>query len=282
MEKELVKTDPDQGTPLTMRNLFIHHDAHPIVLDFALVKQYGREWLNWEPETIYSEIAKDFNCQISEHARSKIQAVKTLHCTDLAWKSWNVFEKVAQALNNNIPRFDLMQPLSLEQVYGAVDIMEGLENEEFSEEVQRYMAACIMNEEVTFAPPPLPSDVQLFISNPKYFCKDCGHEYAAVHHDGICDHCSGKFDAEMGLSMRPNPERPGKGTNTELILTLNPDEVQARWESVRTSPSSSVDLGENQVDIQVAKLLVARDYMNVRRKQLTEQLIALKSWLGAS
>jgi hypothetical protein len=32
----------------------------------------------------------------------------------------------------------------------------------------------------------------------------------------------------------------------------------------------------------VAKLLMARDYMNIRRRQLAAQLTDLKSWLGAS
>jgi hypothetical protein len=84
--------------------------------------------------------------------------------------------------------------------------------------------------------------------------------------------------------MRPDPEMLllGKGKNLELHLRHDPELVAKKWAEVKEKPSFEVDLEENEVDTQVAKLLVARDYMNIRRRQLAEQLTTLKSWLGVA
>ena len=282
VEEELKQGDPDFSTPVTLRNLFTHQDTHPIVLDVSLLKAFGLEWWTWEQETIEQEIQRLFKTQISEHARNKIQTVKTLHISDGPWQSWHVFEKVIQGLNNNIPKWDIMQAPSIEQLYAGLDIMDSIRSEEFKDEVKQYIAAAVLNEDVFFVPPPL-DFVQEFVAQPYWHCKDCGNEDSALFHDGICDTCTRKFDPENGLAMRPDPEliAAGKGKNMELRLRFNPDPVEKRWNEVKSVASDKVHLEEVQEDVQVAKLLVARDYMNIRRRQLAEQLTAIKSWLGA-
>lgn len=283
MESELKKDNPDVSTPLTVRNVFTHHDTHPVVIDLALLKAFGVDWFGWETPTIYQEIQRVFASQISEHARAKIQAVKTLHITDKPWTSWQVFEKVIQALNNNIPRWEYMQAPTLDNLYAGVDIINSIRPEVFDDEVKGYIAASVLNEDVFYVPAPL-DFVQVEVSHPRYECLDCGSQDSALFHDGICDTCTNRFDPESGFSFQPDPElvRQGKGKNVKLILQFDPDPIEKRWNEVKDKPSKEVDLQETQVDVQVAKLLVARDYMNIRRRQLAEQVIALKSWLGTS
>lgn len=283
METELKRLEPDSSTPLSIRNLFTHHDAHPVVLDFALLKAFGPQWFGWDTTTVFQEIQRVFSSQISEHSRAKIQAIKTLHLVDTPWTSWQVFEKVIQALNNNVPRWELMQAPSLEQLYAGIDIIEEIRQEDFSDEVKQYMAAAVLNEDVFFVPPPL-DFIQVEVSHPHYVCLDCGNQDSALFSDGTCDTCTHKYDAENGLSFRPDQDAldSGKGKNLKLILKFDPDPIETRWNQVSHMASNDVDLQETQVDIQVAKLLVARDYMNIRRRQLAEQLIALKSWLGTA
>lgn len=283
VEKELESVDSDFRTPLTLRNLFTHHDAHPMVLDLALIKAYGTEWLWWEPETIWASIHDTFKTSISEHNRAKIQAVKTIHVSEAPWELWQVFEKIIQALNNNIPKFDVMQKPQLEQLYAGVDIMDTIQQGKFSDEVKSYMAAAVLDEDVFFVPAPL-DFIQVEVSKPQYRCRDCGGTYNALFHDGICDSCTEKFDPEQGLSMQPKKEllEAGFGKKMDLTLKYDPDPIQKRWEEVYREKTESVRLEENMVDAQVAKLLIARDYMNIRRRQLAEQLVSLKSWLGAS
>jgi hypothetical protein len=283
VEKELAKGDPDVGTPVTIRNLFTHHDTHPIVVDVALLKTFGAQWLGWETPTVYAEIQRAFKSQISELARAKIQTIKTVHVSSGPWEQWHVFEKIVQGLNNNIPRWDVMQAPSLEQLYAAIDMLDQLRQEEFSDEVKAYMASVALNNDVLYVPPPL-EIIQEFVAQPYYVCKDCGNQDSALFHDGLCDTCLHKYDSEKGLSMRPSQELldDGKGRNLELHLTYDPTPVEQRWHQVANASSYDVQLEENQVDVQIAKLLLARDYMNVRRRQLAEQLVSLKSWLGTS
>jgi hypothetical protein len=283
VEQELMKGDPDTRVPVTVRNLFTHHDAHPVVIDFALLRAFGLDWLGWEAETLWAEIHTTFNSQISELSRAKIQTVKSLHLSELPWSRWQVFEKVVQGLNNNIPRFDLMQAPTLEQLYSAIDIMDTIRRREFDDEVRHYIAAAVLHEDVIFVPPPL-EFVQAEVTLPHTRCKDCGNEDLALFHDGICDTCTQKWTHD--LSGRPDSAllASGLGKNTEVVLRFNPDMVQHRWEQMKGKLTAEVadQLEETAEDIQVAKLLVARDYMNVRRRQLADQLTALKSWLGAS
>lgn len=283
MEKELEKGDPDFSTLVSIRNLFTHHDTHPIVIDFALLKAFGPAWFGWETPTIYAEIKRTFQSEISEHARAKIQTVKTIHVSNGVWNSWQVFEKIVQGLNNNIPRWDLMQAPSLEQLYAGIDMLDQLRHEEFSDEVKLYIAAAVLHEDVFFVPPPL-DFLQTEVAQPYYRCRDCGGEDSALFHDGLCDTCTGKFDVSHGLSMRPNQDLldQGRGKNLELILRFDPSPVEKRWKLVEHLPIEEVELEETQEDVQVAKLLIARDYTNIRRRQLAEQLVSLRSWLGAS
>lgn len=279
VEKELLKGDPSAGTPVTMRNLFTHHDSHPVVLDFALLKMFGMEWLTWEPETIWSEVRHAFKSQVSEHARSKVQTVKTLHVSELPWDRWQVFEKIIQGLNNNIPRWDVMQAPSIEQLYVGVDIMEEIRKVEFSDEVRRYIAAAALHDEVCYLPSPL-TFAQVELSHLELVCKDCGN-HEDFHGDHTCSVCSKRFSPEQGFSFEPHPDAAHRGTNTSVEMRYDPTPVKARWEQVAHLPLSEVSLQEVSADVQVAKLLIARDYLNVRRKQLAEQLVSFKAWLGS-
>lgn len=283
MEKELEQGDPDASTPVTLRNLFTHHDTHPVVLDFALMKAFGVEWLGWDAPTIWVMIQKTFKMPVSEHARAKVQTVKTLHVSNAPWDQWPVFEKIIQGLNNNIPKFEVMQAPSLEQLYAGIDMLDHIRTREFSDEVKRYMAAAVLHEDVTFVPPPL-DFIQLEVGQPFYRCLDCGNEDSALFHDGTCDTCTHKFDPDKGLSMRPDQEDllQGRGKNLELHLRHDPEFVAKKWAEVKDKPTASVELEEDEVGTQVAKLLIARDYMNVRRRQLAEQLTTMKSWLGVA
>jgi len=279
-EKELKQKDEDWGVPVTLRNLFIHRDTHPVVLDFSLLREFGVDWLGWDTPTIWSEIQRQFQTQISEINRAKIQCVKTLHVANGPWGHWQVFEKIVQGLNGTIPKWEIQQVPTLEQLYAAVDMMEHIRVQDFSEEVCNYMAAVVIHEDVFFVPPPL-HFIQTEVSQPRYHCRDCGHEYAALYHDGFCDNCTEKFSPEQGLSMRPkiNLVEQGAGQNLDIVIPHDPSEVEAKWDKVKLLPSAQVTLEENSVDVQVSKLLFARDWMNLKRKQLADQLTSLKSWL---
>ncbi|CAB4131683.1 hypothetical protein UFOVP276_78 [uncultured Caudovirales phage] len=144
-------------TPITNKNLFVHHDTHPVVFDIALLKKYKAEWFEWQPETLWKEIKEDFRVpSISDHAKSKIQAIRTLHIGEMFWKNWESFCWITQSLNNNIPDWHVLQKPSLSQLMNSVNIAEMVRTGEvFALEVSSFIAASILDEGVFYAPHPI-------------------------------------------------------------------------------------------------------------------------------
>lgn len=222
-------------TPIDHKNLWIHHDTHPVVLDISLLRMYDVGWFEWEPVTLWKEIMEDFRVpSISDHVKAKVQAIKTLHINEWFWTKWEVFCWINQALNNNIPDFHVMQKPSIPQLMNSVDIASMVrDGEEFSPEVQMFVGASVLEEGVLFAPEPIS------------FCQD-----------------------EISqLLDQTNPE----------VKSLIP-QVEKRWKELSDKPSEEwgSELEETPVDTQVAKLIVANNYLSLRRRQLKEQLRLLK------
>jgi len=213
--------------PFSKKNMFVHHDTHPILLDMILLEKYELSWFDWEPETVWRSIMKDFQTSsISDHVKSKIQAVRTTHITDLSFTRWETFSVITQALNNNIPDFEVMRRPTISQLFTAVDMMESIRNDvPFSEEVGLWCAAAMIDAGVICAPQPLA------------FCQ------------------------EYILEIQKNRGNP-----------VNPDPVKEKYRYYLSTPKEEVRLEETDVDIQTAKLIIARDYMTLRRQQLSEQL----------
>lgn len=224
-------TETSPPRPLSARNLFVHHDTHPLVLDIKLMDQYETDWFEWEPETLWREIMDDFRTpSISDHVKSKIQAVKTIHISDWCFNKWETFCVITQALNNNIPDFEVMRKPTLSQLFATVDMMTMIRSDiPFGADLQQWCAATFITDGVIYAPRPL------------VFCQD---EIV-------------QFMEDSGTPVDPEP-------------------VKEKYRSVIGEELSQVVLEENQVDIQVAKLLVANDYTQLRRDQMKHQLRVLR------
>ena len=220
--------------PISPKNLFVHHDAHPVVYDILLLKKYELDWFKWEPDTLWSTIMQDFRVpSISDQAKSKIQAVRTLHINEWFWTKWEVFCWISQALNNNIPDFQILQRPSVPQLFVAVDSATMIRNDEqFNHELQMFAAASVVDDGVIFAPLPI------------RFCQD---EIVTLLKHLKMDNIEGTMKA-----------------------------VDDRWRSVVGRPVEDANLQETLVDLQVAKLLVARSYLELRRQQMTDQLRMLE------
>jgi len=280
--------DEGRGRPLARDNVFIHHDTHPVVLDMALFKTFGMDWLEWEPETLRTEIERASKLGVSELNWNQIQAVKTMHVHDAPWKDYEAFVPVILALNNNIPVFTILDKPSISQLMAGVDMMKHIRDDvEFDDEVIRFMSACFLDENVFYAPPPL-EFLQDTISQPRYRCPDCGNDYEDDNDDGLCDFCAERFTDEHPFNFKPSPgaiekmKQTGEGTRVERYLEHPFQEVKEKYDAVKDEDADEVPLQETMEDVQVAKLLVARDYMLMRRHQLREQTAALRSWLGDS
>jgi hypothetical protein len=221
---------------VSRKNLFVHYDTHPLVFDIVLLQRYQEDWLAWEPETLWQEIMADFRVpSISDHSRSKIQAVRTLHINEWFWTKWEVCGWITQVLNYNLPDWQVLQQPTLSQLMVGVEIASFVRgDEQFVEDVPRFMAASLIGDDVFYAPPPL------------LFCQP-----------------------EINRLL----ERGQSG-----VIQLLP-EIEQRWRALSKMPidqALGVALHETPVDTQLARLLVARDYQELRRRQLREQLQVLQ------
>lgn len=268
---------------LSSKSLFSHPEAHPVVLDFALLKTFQFDWFHWLPETLFSEIEKSFGGSLAEVNRLKILAVQTLHVTDQFWEHWEIFEKTVIALNGIVPRTDVLQPPDLPLLYAGVDMANSVRDEEFGEQVSRYAAAVFLHENVHYAPDPC-EFAQPYITQATYCCKDCDKCGSAIPpFDGLCTSCAGYFSDEKPLNFKPDPEavKKGLGKNLTFGVTYDMEPTKKRFEALNAmsgdlSPHVNMERAE---DIQAAKLITAMDFKNHRAQQLKEQLEALKGWM---
>ena len=227
---------PDALAPVTRRNFFAHYETHPVVFDVALLHQYDADWYTWEPATLWRSIMVDFHVpSISDHNKAKIQAVRTLHINEWFWTHWEVFNWVTQAINGSIPDFVVLQKPTLAQLVNAISSATIVRSdEEFNHELQMYVAAVMADEGVFYAPKPL------------MFCQE---EISRLLTETRMNHVH------------------------ELIK-----DVQVRWEQVSAindtewASATHPILHETPVDVQVAKLKVAYDYLKLKHDQLRSQL----------
>ena len=151
----MTKIDLDQIGPLNVRSAFTNKNTHPLVLDLLLLEAFSKEYLTWEPETIWMEIHKTFGSECSEVCRAKIQAARTCHVSDLPFTAWDVFEKVGISFSGSVPLFSEMQRLTPHSCALAISVMSKIRSIRPSDEVMKYCAASCMDEGMVFAPPPI-------------------------------------------------------------------------------------------------------------------------------
>jgi hypothetical protein len=160
VEKDEEKAETQERPSLqgvTSQNLFRHPDAHPLVLDLALLKRYGPDFLLWEPETLEIRIPQDFHVsEVSDLNMAKVQACKTLHLVDTFWDRWEVFCWVTASLNGMFPDFESMQVPTVTQCSIAVDIAKRIRDDvEWSTEVKAFIEQVFRFEGIFCPQPPL-------------------------------------------------------------------------------------------------------------------------------
>jgi hypothetical protein len=160
VEHDQEKTHDGGPSPLglvTAANLFRHPEAHPIALDMVLIRKYGSDWLDWEPETLEVAIPHDFGtASISDVNLQKINACKALHLVDSFWERWEVFGWCTMGLNGIFPDIQIMQVPTVAQCAVSVDIANRIrEDVAWSDEVQQYLVAVFKHDNILVPMAPL-------------------------------------------------------------------------------------------------------------------------------
>jgi len=147
---------PEPPGSVTKQNLWRHPDAHPIVLDLAMLRRYGPEWLGWEAETLRALIPEDFQTpSVSEINISKLQACKALHLVDSFWQRWEVFIACLLPFNNEFPDFRTMAVPTVAQCLVACDVAGRIrEDVEWSDEMKAYITTVYHHDGIFLPLPP--------------------------------------------------------------------------------------------------------------------------------
>jgi len=156
VEQRLPPPVPPPPLKVTPRTLFSHPEAHPIVLDLALLLKYQEaEWLTWEPESTQVHITQDFG-PLSDLNFSKVMAMKTLHLVDSFWEQWEVFNWVTAPLNGIFPDFQVMQVPTVAHIMISTFIANRVrEDVPWSDELRIFLGKVHEHEGIFLAQPPV-------------------------------------------------------------------------------------------------------------------------------
>jgi len=136
----------------THGKLFSDKQAHPLAIFDVLNERYQTQWVDWEPETLWWAIRKDFG-PVGEVTRNKIGALRLAAVTDTPWLDWDAFENCGLAWNGMVPTIGVFEPLSPTQIAFTVHILRSIRpDEKFDTEVKAYMAAILDEYGWVYAP----------------------------------------------------------------------------------------------------------------------------------
>lgn len=139
-------------------------EATPLELVDYMVMHHGKDWVNWEPETIWQILDVD-RYEQSVYNKNKLQALQMVLSNSLFWKDWLAFEKCVLAFNNVPPRFDVIESVSPAQMAYAIRIARQVRKIEttkqsgrlpaFDVEVKKYIAIRSYLDGLIYLPEPL-------------------------------------------------------------------------------------------------------------------------------
>jgi len=124
--------------------------------------KHGREWWDWEPETIWHMIEADhIEGQTPEETKNVIMALQLTLNSMAPFEHWHIFEKVGHAFNWNPVSFEIVQPLEPDEACLAMVLLSRIQRKAvFEDEVLTYVAVCAKSGGVAYLPPELAPGVQ--------------------------------------------------------------------------------------------------------------------------
>ena len=119
------------------------------------VDRYGLEALSWEPETLIRELEEDFNTQIPQSNRDKLNAIITILTTNSFYSDPLVFWQITKAINGeSVSWLNEHDPLTSDECAWAmieISLNEG-ETQEMGEDI-RVMVGELLRTEGFVRPP---------------------------------------------------------------------------------------------------------------------------------
>jgi hypothetical protein len=177
----------DTETPATILNVFV-------------VKEYGSQAYNWEPETLWLQMSDDLDLDDgpSTFIKDKISAVVALNVSEQFYQRWEAFENICKAFNGQIVLFDTLTPLSAEEL--AWGIMEAKFNDStfssFSPDVMAYCQTVLKSEGISTVPKLIDQFVDYKSFNPY------DEDIETMYQKRILAYCLQKIEPIIDLSRK--------------------------------------------------------------------------------
>lgn len=248
-----------RNAAVTMATIWRHPEAHPLALLTLVLNLYGDDALEWDPEVLKMTLERD-GYALSQSTLTKLMAARTLMLSPSPWRQWHVFAAVARALAGIPPNFAYLEEPEIGHLMLAIDCMRLVDPERTTtDEVDKFVAAVLKHEGLTYAPPPI-DFAQHELESPKIECMNCH----AVHRDDgdvRCVTCGGAL-----LQKLP------------YVFADVRDGTRALWEKYYKRPfeSALAAMPKTPEGVAAGHLLREWDYAKTQRVNLRQQLKVLR------
>lgn len=126
---------------------------------------YSRQWWDWEPETIWSELQRDhFSEGTPEEIKDMAMALQVTLNSHSPFEHWHIFENIAHAFSSNPVSFAILQPVEPDEAALAMQVLSRIRPEEkYDREVLMYIAVALKAAGMVLAPQDLFPGVQTYL-----------------------------------------------------------------------------------------------------------------------
>lgn len=135
------------------------------LFSLGLLKQFGAQFYNWDPETLWHEIAEAYVITVDdilEENKDTINAICAVNVIDTPFAECDVFRHVVLAMNQNDPQFQSAGGLDpAELAWGLLEMKRNCNKPlPYSEEVKRYVSLCIEHDHFLSVPPAISAHIK--------------------------------------------------------------------------------------------------------------------------
>jgi hypothetical protein len=132
---------------LAAKSAFETDNSLTTLLVAILRKQYGDEFFEWDPATVYLEIRDTFGAEPSSTAMDRISAAQVLMTTDAFFKRLDGFMNICNTLSSGTPAFTLFDPATTEEMaWAVVEVSLLRELMPFAYPVKKYCTTVLEND----------------------------------------------------------------------------------------------------------------------------------------
>lgn len=165
LEAALVKRVVRAATGKTFEHLEKTSGVSALNVYKLLNDNYGSDWHDWEPETLWQTLELEHAIKPSEEIKNLVQALQVICNTNFPFEDFSVFENIVHALNMSPVYFGSIQSSELDDIAMAIKILKLIRpKEEFEDDILGYIAACAKKAGVVYLPGDLfPEECQEFL-----------------------------------------------------------------------------------------------------------------------